>query len=294
MKLLKEDTVQFFELFHSLLVYVNDKYVLVGRMKGPDEVFNLPMKKLADLRKKLYDNPEIIDRFLSENPFEYGSEEKEIVGDFRNFVKGRFILIKYHKDYAVLISQDDPVKAFGVKGLFSSLEDLVGPRLPKAIETTLLPFKGQIVYDGLIFPYNVTFGNNFAKSFNSEYQKAKARYGIITSIPFDEKEIEIDDLEMLKVYMKNKYNRDVYWEEIEKLKNKNRELLIYYHQKMGKIHSRGIRKDLREIGIRKGWFGILEGTIIGSGPSKKELIQNVEQIVPEDKRDLIFTFEMRN
>jgi hypothetical protein len=51
------------------------------------------------------------------------------------------------------------------------------------IKTTLLPFKGRIVYDGIIMGYNVSFGPGIKRSLNEGYKEAKAGTGIITTLP---------------------------------------------------------------------------------------------------------------
>ena len=51
------------------------------------------------------------------------------------------------------------------------------------VKTTLLPFKGRIVYDGTVENYNITFGAGVRRRFNDSYKEAKARFGIVTSLP---------------------------------------------------------------------------------------------------------------
>lgn len=294
MKLSEKDKDHFFKLYHSLLIYANEKYHIINGIKEADDLFHCEIDKIYELRMKLYDHPKIMDSFVKENPRGFDKSELEIIDDFKHFMRGSFIIVKYLNKYSVLLSQDEKDKALGVMGLNSTFKDMLGPQLPVMIDAVLLPFKDSIVFDGLINPYQIQFGGNIRKSINSSYQKAKAKYGIITSLPFEENEIKADHLDMLKVYMKNQYNREVYWEEIEDLKNRDHRLLVYYHQKMGMIHSRDYNKRLKAIGMKEGWFGILEGLIITSGTSKKDLMKNIDKIVPSDKKDLVFMFKINN
>ena len=62
----------------------------------------------------------------------------------------------------VFLSSTEPVVAYGVVALFDPFEAVIGPYLPRMIKTTLLPFKGRIVYDGLVTGYNVTFGGGIS------------------------------------------------------------------------------------------------------------------------------------
>ena len=55
------------------------------------------------------------------------------------------------------------------------------------IETVLLPFKGMIVYDGLMSSYNISFGPGIRRRLNESFKEAKARHGIVTSLPMSDK-----------------------------------------------------------------------------------------------------------
>ena len=50
-------------------------------------------------------------------------------------------------------------------------------------ETVLLPFKGMIVYDGLMSSYRISFGPGIRRRLNESFKEAKARHGIVTSLP---------------------------------------------------------------------------------------------------------------
>jgi hypothetical protein len=47
----------------------------------------------------------------------------------------------------------------------------------------LLPFKGMIVYDGLMSSYRLSFGPGIRRRLNESFKEAKARHGIVTSLP---------------------------------------------------------------------------------------------------------------
>jgi hypothetical protein len=50
----------------------------------------------------------------------------------------------------------------------------------------LLPVKGQIVYDGLLNSYNISFGPGIRRSLNESFKEAKERLGIVTTLPIRE------------------------------------------------------------------------------------------------------------
>src|SRR5271169_2029132 len=78
---------------------------------------------------------------------------------------------------------DKQTIAYGVLALSQPFEELVGPYLPVLTQTVLLPFKDVIVYDGLMSSYRISFGPGIRRSLNESFKEAKARHGIVTSLP---------------------------------------------------------------------------------------------------------------
>lgn len=126
---------------------------------------------------------DLIDAFADENPFRFSEEDLEIVRSWKHLVSGTFYAFRYLKTHAVFLSSTEPVAAYGVVALFDPFEKVIGPYLPRMIKTTLLPFKGRIVYDGLIIGYNITFGGGIKRRLNESYKEAKERVGVVTSLP---------------------------------------------------------------------------------------------------------------
>jgi hypothetical protein len=86
----------------------------------------------------------------------------------------------------IFLSSTEPVVAYGVLALHDPFEALLGTHLPRMIKTTLLPFKGSIVYDSLMTSYNITFGAGIRRRLNDSYKVAKAAFGVVTSLPMQE------------------------------------------------------------------------------------------------------------
>ena len=97
----------------------------------------------------------------------------------------------------------------------------------------------------------------------------------------------------MKFYLKNERNRIIYEEEIEALITDNPDLLVVFHQEMGKIHARKVGKVLREIGLSSGWFALLVGVVIGSGLTKTDVRKSNGVLVPQNKRDFVYFFELK-
>ncbi len=293
MKLSEENVSLFYKLHPALLFYANQQMNISKNVSSIDKLMHLPLKDKVEIRNALFDNINLIDSFIEENPFKFSAEEREIVKGWKNSIKGRFYLLRYLKKYAVFLDESAPPHAYGVVAIFNEFEEIIGSNLPILLETVLLPFKGQIIYDGCLASYRIAFGGGIRRNLNDAYQEAKSRYGIITSLPFSRKEADESDAERLKFYLKSERNRERYSEEIGALINRDSNLLMLYHQEMGKIHARMYGKQLREIGLNDVWFGILQGIIIGSGKTKAEVEQILERILPPEKKDFVYIFHLK-
>lgn len=298
MQLSIEDVHLFYKLNPALLFYVNKKLnVLADNFQNPEELRRSGMEKVGKVRDKLLENIRLIDDFVKENPFEFSHEELDIISSWKHHTKGRFFILKYLKNYAVFLDTKEPAKAYGVKALVDSFEDIMEEdSLPAMVDAVLLPFKQGIIYDGfLACNNNIYFGAGIRSDLNEEFKIAKVRFGIIESLPYDGNRAKTEDnAEKLKRYLKTETSRQYFSKEIYDLTGKNRELEIIYHQEMGKIYSRSYKKDLRGVGIGSGWFGILQGVLIAGNNTKEGLDDVIEKIVPPNKQNLVFRFQLKN
>ena len=185
MNLHPDDGRLFYKLFSALLGYVNRKLeVIPEQFSESSEYTSLPLQTRGKVRDALYEHRELIDQFVAENPAGLPNDELEIVTSWKHALVGRFYIFRYLKNYTIFLSaKEPPYKAYGVLGLADPIEDIVGPCLPVLANAVLLPFKGQVIYDGLMAPYSVTFGGGVRKNLNEDYNRAKAAFGIITSLP---------------------------------------------------------------------------------------------------------------
>lgn len=293
MRLSKEEIELFYKLYHPLLVHVNRKFNVVKGMNSPEDFKKFPIEEINKLRNRLYKHPELIDSFIAENSLNFSPNELKIISSWKNFVKGRFLIFRYLKNYTIFLDTDEPPKAYGVLALNTTFEEMFGPSLPITVEAVLLPFNEKIIYDSILSPYRIIFGSGMRRSFNDAYQKAKSRFGIITSLPFTAEKVEQTDSDKLKFYLRSKHNRDMYWEEIEDLINRDLSLSILYHQEMGKIHARTYGKQLREIGLTNAWFAILEGVTIASGATRDEVERILQCILPAEKKKFVYIFQLK-
>jgi hypothetical protein len=183
---LKEVEV-FFRLHRSLMFFVNQRLNVIGeKVDTPEAYSHLPLENRVKVHEALLEHKDLIDAFADENPLGFDESELEIVRSWRHLVAGTFYAFRPLQKYMVFLSSTEPVVAYGVLALFDPFERVLGPYLPRMIETTLLPFKGRIVYDGLVQSYNIVFGPGYLRGFNESYKKAKERFGIVTSLPMQE------------------------------------------------------------------------------------------------------------
>jgi hypothetical protein len=70
-----------------------------------------------------------------------------------------------------------------VLGLYDDFDDLFHKsQLPRLVKAVLLPFKGKIIYDGLLQGYNVFFGSGIRGDLKEVYLTAKQNGRIIESL----------------------------------------------------------------------------------------------------------------
>lgn len=292
MRLPTLEVERFYKLHPALLLYANQQLGLVPHVATVPQLASMPEEKRYEFRSALYENRHLIDAFVQDNPQRFSADELAVVESWKHLVQGQFYVFRHLKRYTIFLDAGSPPKAYGVLALHDDFEDLF-PHVPILIETVLLPFKQQIIYDGQCRYYNIFFGRGIRQGLNDSYQLAKAQYGIITTLPFESPETEQSDAEQLKFYLRNERNREMYWDEIVGLVHQSRSLETLYHQEMGKVHARAYSKQLRDIGLSGVWFAILEGLTIASGTTRQEVERMVKRIVPGNKLPFVYTFEVR-
>ncbi|MFP4309408.1 MAG: hypothetical protein ACLFRG_19250 [Desulfococcaceae bacterium] len=295
MLLPEEARQRFFKLHTGLLAFVDRE--TEGKNGGactPEEILKLPPPDLLPLRDALWGDPKWVARYVEANPDGLSPEELEIVSGWRHFKRGSFCIFKQLKKHAVFIEMDskDP-RVFGVLALTNSLEEML-PEMPVMVENAvLLPFQDVIIYDGILAPRNILFGRGIRNSMRDWYNEAKARYGVITQLPFDGEKNPERDRERLAYYLRSERNREHYADEIAELVEKSEDLNIFYHQEIAKSSARHFGKRLREAGVENGFFGIFVDTIVASGDTREALDRNLAALLPESRRPYVYVYQLR-
>jgi len=143
--------------------------------------FNQDQSEAAvEARNLLFDNPDLLQEFVKQNPCDLEPRDLAIVRSWKNFRKGQFFVERALKSYAVFIGSK-PAAAYGVLGLVSEIEEMLGNRpLPAMVETVLLPWNDVIIHDGFMAADAVSFGSGIRQTLKEEYAQLKSK-GIVTS-----------------------------------------------------------------------------------------------------------------
>ena len=166
----KKDADLFYKLYFGLLQYTNEKYnirpsynVVKKKKINPSD-----LTELVDKFWKCKDT--IIDEFCSDNPYSFSKDELDIIVGFKKGFRNNFIIVGFTKEYTILMYLD---KAYMIKGITSNIDETFSyTNIPSFVETSIMPFKGHLIYDGLLYGYPIDFGPNFSYVVNKEYSKA--------------------------------------------------------------------------------------------------------------------------
>jgi len=187
MLLTPQDVDLFFRLHRALMFCVNQRLqVLPDDVASPDAFSSLSPQVRLKVRDAFLKHTDLIQQFVDENPVHLTSDELDIVRSWQHLVHGKFYVFRELKKYTVFLSTTSPAIAYGVLALSQPFEDLIGPYLPVLTQTVLLPFKGVIVYDGLMSSYRISFGPGIRRNLNQDFKEAKTRHGIVTSLPMSD------------------------------------------------------------------------------------------------------------
>lgn len=287
-----EDNLNIIDLLCDLFLKANEDLKLIPDIQSSEMMMDIPAEEKIKLRDHFLKHPELIDAYLEENSSSMSPEDVETVEAWRkHFIKDRFHVVRHLKNYSVYLKWGENPKAYGVISPGLPIDRQIWPVLPVMIEAVLLPYKGRIINDGLTQTWNVYFGPGIRKGIEDDYRKARSLSGIITSLPHEE--VEPTDEERLKAYLKTLRDRDQNWDEIHELLHRNLGLLPVYHQEMGRLDSRSLKKRLKDMGVKKGWFGVLVGLIVASGTSREELEDNLRRIIPKERQSHVYIFSIR-
>jgi hypothetical protein len=185
MLLSREDAELIFKLHCALMQFVMERVQGTGVPAPLAAYRSLSAEQRRVVAKALPHRLDLIDAFVAANPARLSEDELRIVSSWRHLVSGRFIALRQLKKYMVLLACDEKTAVYGVTALVDPMERVIPKPLPAMIETVLLPFRGKLIYDGIVSTFNVTFGPGSRRGFEETFRTAKASGGIVISLPWE-------------------------------------------------------------------------------------------------------------
>lgn len=175
----------FFELMWKLQYYVNQQRGFHTNISSLEEYASLPTEKKLKARDELWKDRTLIEAYVRENPDALPAGELQIIHKWKNFIKGSFFILRHLKKGSIFIGNDNQV--YVVHGIQDPLEEVIPSyALPQMVEAVLLPFKGQIIYDGLLSGYRVHFGGGIRSDINHTYTVARHKKRVISTLEPDQ------------------------------------------------------------------------------------------------------------
>jgi hypothetical protein len=183
MQLSKDDANLFYKLYGSLMAFANRQLRLVSNLEAASQIRQIDFQELVKLRARVYADDKILAAVVAQNPDGLSAAELDILASWKHRLGGKFYIARYLKKYTVFQGGGEPGHLYGVLGISNPIEEvLYGRPVPIYVDAVLLPFKGQIIYDSLLQPYNIFFGGGISRSVKQSYNRLKVREGIIESL----------------------------------------------------------------------------------------------------------------
>lgn len=188
-----EDAGDFFRLFFPLLAYVNQAYEISDGLDEQIGTEHLDLKELKKVVNKLWADPSIIDNYMEHVREQIGldKEDQKLLEGWKHPLTGKFVLERHLSRGSIFIDLETE-KVYLVKGLTNTWRELLQDApLPLLMKATLIPFRGNIISDGLIVPNRVSFGLGYREGFRQIYMKAKQDGAILTAFPVEDTDCQI-------------------------------------------------------------------------------------------------------
>lgn len=174
--LCQKDANEFYKLYFALLNYTNNKYNINHKIKKIYKQEGIDVYQLQPIDEYLWNNKNIIDEFIEQNPYHFSKEELEEIKEFKKSISNdKLIIVGFTKEYAEILSDDG--KLYMVKGIRANLDRVIDPStIPTVIKTTLLTFKENIVFNGFLSNININLSNEIKESILNEYNNSITYY----------------------------------------------------------------------------------------------------------------------
>ncbi len=189
---------RFYDLLDGLIVFANKRLDLVENLSYPfiDKESEMKASFVCD---EVWRHPEVIEEYVRQNPHGRKRADLETIESWKDALTSRFILVRFIDDSPVLLSE---AGLFAVAGMDEDQSKHLA-QCPDSVVTTLLPFEGLIISDGLMYGDNVLF-TEADLEYISDAMAEYAPQGVVASAeefsalvgPFKKRlrEMELDEL----------------------------------------------------------------------------------------------------
>ena len=161
----KKDAELFYKIYFGLLEFTNKKYKINEHLK----IYNnngIDPSEIVGIIDKYWENKEAVTlEFCLANPYKFSKEELSITAEFKKGIRDMFIVSKFELEYTAFMSDD---KIYMVKGVKGNLDNVI-PRLPYVVVTSIIPFKENLVYDGILSGLDIKMFDGLSKLIEKEY-----------------------------------------------------------------------------------------------------------------------------
>lgn len=253
---------------------------------------NYDARDFFEMRTIALSDKKAITTFIRDHENSFSTEDTTLIKRMEHTVSGRFILISVKKDSIHLLhtTSDDMYLLQVTPWSHEAIMNFKSFPLPLFIEAALFPSEGKIIYD-MLNVLGISIGPNMGKNLKADAEVAKAKYGIITTLPIPVSK-ENQDILNLRGMMTNKNSIINNWDEIKDIICRNPEILTEYFQKLGAAYIRMKRKDLKNNEIY-GWFALYGWTVIAGGKTRTMTETAVQSLLTTDKYDRVVYFEVK-
>jgi hypothetical protein len=165
-------------LLDGIDMYVLDHYNTIKEdtIILDDTVLGIRLKA----RTYWQNNQHIVNDYISSNK-KLSPDDIEIIQKWRNVEREIYVLVKHYPEYSVFLSTKNQA-VYGVLALTDDFSDVIPSKLPVFLETSLLPYKGQIVWDGIAAFFTCTVKQEVLDLFYKECETRKLNGTIITNL----------------------------------------------------------------------------------------------------------------
>ena len=197
-KLSIDEIKEYYKLFDKLVVFVQNDYAIKNDKKCLNSIFEVQYDgtyatnyclmesgEIIEILQYLGNNRNLISLFIDKYKSEFTDEEFKTYKDWSHFLDIECTIMQVHNNSQVLAWDMKTNKIYLVYGLYDSLASII-PKFPFLANMILFPFKGRIVFDGLLLGQDIDYGNNLLRMMIVDYNKDIQSNGIILEIPTED------------------------------------------------------------------------------------------------------------